>query len=204
MSDNGPVRRRDLLTTAAFTMAGAGGLLALWPFVAAMGPSADKPRRATFDLSPLKAGQLVTLDVGGLPTMVFLRDEAQLAQVREFNIPKRERPPCPPRSDAFQFCEGRESKLPDGAQNWHRSVRADVMVCIGVCTRDGCVISRMRFPEDLFCPCCGSRYDLAGRLVGGPAPRSLTVPAYRFVNETTIEFLEAEVVTTPALRAGPA
>jgi Ubiquitinol-cytochrome C reductase Fe-S subunit TAT signal len=32
-----PVRRRDLLTTAAFAMAGVGGLAALWPFVAALG-----------------------------------------------------------------------------------------------------------------------------------------------------------------------
>lgn len=45
----------------------------------------------------------------------------------------------------------------------------------GTCTHEGCVVSRVSFPV-FVCPCHGSRYDLAGRVVQGPAPAAL--PAY--------------------------
>jgi Rieske Fe-S protein len=51
-----------------------------------------------------------------------------------------------------------------------------------------------RIELEMVCPCCGSRYDLAGRVFEGPAPTNLRVPPYRFVDETTIEFTTAEVL----------
>ena len=43
------------------------------------------------------------------------------------------------------------------------------------------------WPGGFFCPCHGSRFDLAGRVFAGvPAPLNLAVPPYRFVGESTL------------------
>ena len=70
-------------------------------------------------------------------------------------------------------------------------------VAIGICTHLGCSPTYRPdvAPEDLgknwvggyFCPCHGSRFDLAGRVyAGSPAPTNLVIPPYRYVNNTTI------------------
>ena len=42
-----------------------------------------------------------------------------------------------------------------------------------------------------FCPCHGSKYDLAGRVFKGvPAPYNLPVPPHRFVNDRTLRIGE--------------
>lgn len=42
-----------------------------------------------------------------------------------------------------------------------------------VCTHLGCVTRFFPAEGRIFCPCHGSQFDLAGRVVGGPAPRPL-------------------------------
>jgi len=40
------------------------------------------------------------------------------------------------------------------------------------------------WPGGYFCPCHGSKFDLAGRVYKGvPAPTNLRVPPYRFVRD---------------------
>jgi ubiquinol-cytochrome c reductase iron-sulfur subunit len=81
--------------------------------------------------------------------------------------------------------------------NLHRSIRPEYLVVEGVCTHFGCApVARFELgPADLgadwpggfFCPCHGSKFDLAGRVFSGvPAPSNLRVPPHRYVNETTI------------------
>jgi ubiquinol-cytochrome c reductase iron-sulfur subunit len=42
-----------------------------------------------------------------------------------------------------------------------------------------------------FCPCHGSKYDLAGRVFSGvPAPYNLPVPPYRLISDTAIRIGE--------------
>ncbi len=60
---------------------------------------------------------------------------------------------------------------------------------VGICTHLGCSPSRFRrapvdlgadWPGGFFCPCHGSKFDLAGRVFKDvPAPTNLTVPPYR-------------------------
>ena len=45
-----------------------------------------------------------------------------------------------------------------------------------------------------FCPCHGSKFDLAGRVFkGSPAPTNLVVPPYRYKDENTIVIGEDKV-----------
>jgi ubiquinol-cytochrome c reductase iron-sulfur subunit len=69
-------------------------------------------------------------------------------------------------------------------------------VLVGICTHLGCIPEFMPQPGGqlgaswqggYFCPCHGSRYDLAGRVFQNvPAPYNLPVPPYRFVSDTVI------------------
>ena len=43
----------------------------------------------------------------------------------------------------------------------------------GVCTHLGCAVAQTASGRGFCCPCHGSRFDEAGRVVEGPAPRSL-------------------------------
>lgn len=43
-----------------------------------------------------------------------------------------------------------------------------------VCTHLGCVVRWKPGRRQFFCPCHGGRFDLEGRVLGGPAPRPLT------------------------------
>jgi ubiquinol-cytochrome c reductase iron-sulfur subunit len=71
------------------------------------------------------------------------------------------------------------------------------MVMIGICTHLGCAPTfRPEFaPPDLgpewkggfFCPCHGSRFDLAARVFKNvPAPTNLVIPKHMYLNEHTL------------------
>jgi ubiquinol-cytochrome c reductase iron-sulfur subunit len=100
-------------------------------------------------------------------------------------------------TDQLRDPESEESEQPDYAQNEHRSIRPDFLVMEGVCTHLGCApIARFDvapvdlggdWPGGFFCPCHGSKFDLAGRVFAGvPAPTNLKVPPYRYLNDSTI------------------
>src|SRR3984885_375972 len=88
-------------------------------------------------------------------------------------------------------------KDPDYAKNVKRSRPAEYLVLIGTCTHLGC-LPKQRFeagmpemgptwPGGYFCPCHGSRFDLAGRVFkGSPASVNLVVPPYEYPNEKTL------------------
>ena len=52
----------------------------------------------------------------------------------------------------------------------------------------GCVpISGAGEYNGWFCPCHGSKFDLAGRVFkGSPAPINLVVPPYQYLTDTTV------------------
>ena len=86
---------------------------------------------------------------------------------------------------------------PDYATNGNRSVKPEFLVLVGVCTHLGCIPKFFpqpsptdpapNWPGGYFCPCHGSKYDLAGRVfLGVPAPYNLPVPPYHFPNDKTL------------------
>jgi ubiquinol-cytochrome c reductase iron-sulfur subunit len=88
------------------------------------------------------------------------------------------------------------SEQPEYAKNATRARLPEYLVLIGLCTHLGC-LPKQRFPVEgemgpawpggFFCPCHGSRFDLAGRVFdGSPASVNLRVPRYEFPNERTL------------------
>ena len=83
----------------------------------------------------------------------------------------------------------RDTKDPAGVKNWYRSLRPEIGVFNAMCANGDCIVRREIAEDDvLLCPCCGSRYDLAGRVFSGPAPSNLTVPPHEYVDDGTIAF----------------
>ncbi|RMD71338.1 MAG: ubiquinol-cytochrome c reductase iron-sulfur subunit [Gammaproteobacteria bacterium] len=185
--DNIDHRRRRILTAAATVVGGAGVVAALVPFVSYMEPSA-KARAAgapvDVDISKLEPGQLIVVEWRGKPIWILQRTKEQLDKLPELNDKLRD-----------PFSE--ESKQPASCKNIYRSIKPEYFVAVGICTHLGCspTFRPEVAPPDLgpdwvggfFCPCHGSRFDLAGRVFKGvPAPLNLEVPPYRFVSEHKI------------------
>ncbi len=187
MSDGVDHSKRRTLTIAACAVGGVGAAFTAVPFVSSMLPSA-KARAAgapvEVDISKLEPGQRITAEWRGKPVWVVRRTPTQLKGLEE-NVglvrdPNSELP-----------------MQPDYATNPHRSINPEYSVLVGICTHLGC--SPTYRPEvaaadmgaewkgGFFCPCHGSKFDLAGRVFNGvPAPKNLEVPRHKFISDTVI------------------
>ena len=78
-----------------------------------------------------------------------------------------------------------------------RALKPDVLVLIGTCTHLGCLPKTRFTPNDatlmanwpggFFCPCHGSKFDLAGRVFkGSPASVNLKIPPYSFQSDNKL------------------
>lgn len=180
-ADPADARRRSLLVRGTSVVGGAGLLAAAYPFVASLEPSARARAEAqpvTTSIADLKPGQMQTLAWRGRPVWVLRRDDAMIDELRRPNA-------------ALADADSSRSDQPVSCRNATRSIRPDVFVAVGICTHLGCSpVLRLgdRALEADFgavggfvCPCHGSRFDLAGRVVRNvPAPINLEVPDYRF------------------------
>ena len=179
-------RRRFL--TAATTVVGAIGTgYLLVPFISSMQPSAKAraagaPVRA--DISKLEPGQMIRVKWRGKPVWLVRRTEKMLETL-------------PTLVDTLRDPESLESEQPPYAQNEFRSIKPEVLITVGICTHLGC--SPTYRPDagaaDLgadweggfFCPCHGSKFDLAGRVYKSvPAPTNLVIPPHRYLSETEL------------------
>lgn len=185
------MQRRRVLVAGAVVAGGAGAVLAGWPFLRSLWPSA-RARAAgapvQVDIARLEPGQQITIEWRGRPVWVLRRTPRMLARMTEAAHLGRLRDPG----------SRVETQQPPYTRNPHRSLRPEIFVVIGICTHLGCVPTYRpeEAPPDLgpdwiggyFCPCHGSRFDLAGRVYKGvPAPTNLVVPPHRYLSETVIE-----------------
>ena len=159
------------------------------PFVSSMSPSA-RARAAgapvEVDISKLEPGQRVIVEWRGKPVWVLKRTPELLDGLEKVQSNLRD----PDSEDSIQ---------PEYAQNEYRSYdeRPEILVMVGICTHLGCspTFRPEVAPADLgddwqggfFCPCHGSRFDIAGRVYKGvPAPTNLDVPPYYFMSDSRI------------------
>ncbi len=185
-----PARRRFL--TVLTTAVGAVGLgAASVPFIASMQPSARARAQGapvTVDISRIEPGSQVTVEWRKRPVWVLRRTPDMLERLDDPALLARLRDP-----------DSRvTSQQPEYARNRYRSLHPEHFVVIAICTHLGCVPTFRPDigPEDLgrdwpggyFCPCHGSRFDLAGRVYKGvPAPTNLVVPPYRYLSDTLVQ-----------------
>jgi ubiquinol-cytochrome c reductase iron-sulfur subunit len=89
------------------------------------------------------------------------------------------------------------TQQPGYAKNPHRSIKEEYLVVVGICTHLGCspTFRPELAPADLgadwkggfFCPCHGSKFDMAGRVYQGvPAPTNLEIPPYKYLSDSRI------------------
>ena len=124
-------KRRDLIVTAAFAMAGTGAALALWPFIAALGPTADtRARRLIFNLNDLKKSTQSLWAVGNTAMLIFHRTPEDLESLHNPTLENGMRDPLSPAGTGFRDRDSEKSQQPEWAQNWHRSLKPEIMICI--------------------------------------------------------------------------
>lgn len=188
MNDQIDINKRRFLANTTTVVGGLGAAAASIPFISALSPSAKAVAAGApveVDISQLGNGQLLTVEWRGKPVFIVHRPEAALASLDTVSTLLRD-----PSSE-------NSAQQPDYCQNPTRARRQDVMVLIGICTHLGCAPTYRPeiAPQDLgddwhggfFCPCHGSKFDLAGRVYQGvPAPSNLVVPPHYFIDESIL------------------
>jgi ubiquinol-cytochrome c reductase iron-sulfur subunit len=174
-------RRKTLITMTA-TAGGLASAGAAVPFLASLAPSerakaAGAPVEAR--IATLKPAELQTVEWRGRPVWILKRTPQMLER-----LPASE----PLLSDARSAVS---SQQPDYAQNRTRSIEPELLVTVALCTHLGCIPTYFPEPDSVqpgwpggfYCPCHGSKFDLAGRVYrGSPAPTNLEIPPHRYLS----------------------
>lgn len=187
-TDGVDLTRRHFLTVATSVVGGVGVVAAAVPFVASMQPSA-RARAAgapvEVDISKIEPGGIAKVEWRGRAIAIVRRTDAMLERTKELG------------ASVLRDPNSEEPQQPEYATNEFRSIKPEYFVVVSNCTHLGCSPTYRPevAPEDLgadwkggfFCPCHGSKFDLAGRVYQGvPAPLNLLVPPHRYLNETML------------------
>jgi ubiquinol-cytochrome c reductase iron-sulfur subunit len=181
------LKKRRTLTAVTTIVGAVGAAYVAVPFISSMLPSARAKAAGApveADFSKLEAGQLLRVKWRGKPVWLVRRTDEMVTALATLDDQLRD-----PGSD--------RSEQPDYCKNPTRSIRPELFVALGVCTHLGCSPSYRpeiapadmgaRWKGGFFCPCHGSRFDLAGRVYQAvPAPTNLVIPPHKFLSDTTI------------------
>jgi ubiquinol-cytochrome c reductase iron-sulfur subunit len=179
--------RRRFLTAATCVVGGVGTAATLVPFLASFKPSARAQAAGApveIDISKVEPGQQLTVEWRGKPVWIVRRTEQMLSTLDEL-------------VDQLRDPQSVKDQQPEYARNSARSIRPEYLVVVGICTHLGC---SPKFRPDIgaadlgadwkggfFCPCHGSKFDLAGRVYQGvPAPLNLEIPPYQYLTDNRL------------------
>ncbi|HRL93726.1 MAG: ubiquinol-cytochrome c reductase iron-sulfur subunit [Pseudomonadaceae bacterium] len=179
--------RRRFLVAATSVVGAAGAVGAAVPFVGSWFPSAKAKAAGApvkVNISKIEPGQQIVAEWRGQPVFILNRTEEMLQALPKLNAELAD-----PSSQA--------SVQPEYVNPEARSIKPEILVLVGLCTHLGCSPSFRPevAPADLgaqwlggyFCPCHGSRYDLAGRVYKSqPAPLNLPVPPHSYESADVI------------------
>jgi ubiquinol-cytochrome c reductase iron-sulfur subunit len=175
--------RRNLIV-ATSAVGAAAGVGAAVPFVISMFPS-ERAKAAgapvEVDLTKIAPGSIEIVEWRGKPVWVIRRTKEMLDSLKTV-------------TGRLSDPNSKSSDQPKYAENEFRSQKPEIMVMEGVCTHLGCspqiksAEAKAEMGADwaggFYCPCHGSKFDLAGRVFkGAPAPTNLKIPPYEFVSD---------------------
>lgn len=185
MSNDGvDVGKRRFLTTATSVAGGVGAAFVAVPFIKSWQPSARAEAAAApveVNIGELAQGAMLTVTWRGKPVWIVRRTDEMLASLDEV-------------SDMLRDPDSEKSQQPSYAQNQSRAIKPEYLVMVGICTHLGCSpkfrpdASQGDMPySGFFCPCHGSKFDIAGRVYKGvPAPLNMAVPPHRYKTDTVL------------------
>lgn len=178
-------KRNFLIATSAVGALGCAAVAV--PFVKSMTPS-ERAKAAgapvEVDISKIQPGAMMTAEWRGKPVWIINRTDEMNADLAKHNDQLSD-----PASEVT-------SQQPTYCKNANRSIKPNIAVIVGICTHLGCSPSeKMQRGGDMgenwtggfFCPCHGSKFDLAGRVFkGSPAPINLVVPPHKYLSDNTL------------------
>lgn len=191
--------KRKFLVMATSAVGAVGVAATAVPFIGSMLPS-ERAKAAgapvEVDISKVAPGTMMTAEWRGKPVWIINRTPEMTAELSKHNDQLSD-PTCEVTSQQPAYCK-----------NTGRSIKENIGVIIGICTHLGCSPTpKMAMKGDMgdnwsggfFCPCHGSKFDLAGRVLkGSPAPINLVIPPYKFINDTTLLIGEDATATEKA------
>ena len=176
--------RRRVVIAATAVPGAITGAAVVAPFVATLAPS-ERAKAAgapvTVDIANIKPGEKLSVEWRGRVVWVMRRTPEQVASLEKI--------PASQLSDA----DSKKSSQPTYASGKTRSISPELVVMEGVCTHLGCSPTAKLTPGELgndwlggfYCPCHGSKFDLAGRVfTGSPAPTNLAIPPHKIAGTT--------------------
>lgn len=180
-------RKRKFLIAATSAVGGVAVAGVAVPLVMSMMPSARAKAAGApveVDISKIEPGMLLTVEWRGKPVWVVNRTQEMLEQ-----LPKNDPLLADPNSDMPQ--------QPAYCKNATRSIKPEYLVAVGICTHLGCSPTYRRdvgaadlgtdWPGGFFCPCHGSKFDLAARVYKSvPAPTNLVIPPYQYLSDAKL------------------
>ncbi len=191
MTDDVVNKTRRRVLTAATSVVGAVGVVGVAvPFVGSWNPSAKAkaagaPVRA--NIGKMEPGQMITVEWRGKPVYIVRRTPEAIEGLQ--TVAERE---------LLRDPGSEQPQQPEYAQNATRSIREEYLVLLGLCTHLGCAplfrpevgaadLGGNDWQGGFFCPCHGSKFDMAGRVYRGvPAPTNLEVPPHRYESDSLL------------------
>ena len=182
-----PSKRRFLVTMTS-AVGGVAALGVATPFVMSMLPSARAKAAGApieVDLSKVEPGMQLAVEWRGKPVWVVNRTKEMLDLLSKHD------------DKLTDSASETTSQQPEYCKNPTRSIKPQYLIVVGICTHLGCSPSYRSevAPADLgpdwvggwFCPCHGSRFDLAARVFNGsPAPTNLVIPPHKYLSDTRV------------------
>lgn len=183
----GDCSRRNLIAATA-AVGAVAGIGAATPFAVSFAPS-ERAKAAgapvEVDIGGLQPGEMTTVEWQGKPVWIIRRTKEQLENLAKLDT-------------LLADPESKRAEQPDYVKGDARAIKAEYLVCIGICTHLGCSPSAKfatgaesgmsaDWKGGFLCPCHGSQFDLSGRVFKSmPAPDNLKIPPHKYLSDTRI------------------